>query len=548
MSEFDTYDPKDDWESFDADSQLKKFLDPDETKKARAAGDAHLNALAKNHTFTLEHYNQLRFQAKHKLFTLCRLLGYNKVTEGLHGHFASWIERNRHWRFKLELLPRGHYKSTIDTIAESVQGALPDPEGLSPWPNCLGPNSRTAIVHERAEQATKFLVSIAGHFLTNPMLVALFPECVPVRSKQRINQTELELPRTAIWNEATFTAFGITTLIQGLHVNKLKLDDIIGKAARESPTVMQSAKDWIDNVQSLFVEFDKDVLTVIGTRWSLDDVYAHYIKRYEEVGELLQYVRRVEEPDANGKLVPIFPEGGFNAKTLAVLKKNPVIFAAQYANDPSSSLTEFLPSWKRFYEKIDKYRIMVPTPVGNQILDIRELDICFLYDPAKKGNWGFCITAGDGVRVFVLEAIQDTMSPPVFVNFLFQKVIEYNPRVVSIESVLFQEIYKYWLETEMKTRKIYFPIYMYDVANQKKELRVKGLSNLLMNGMLYYHRSQKDLIEQHDGFGAIVEYHILDALAQGPKVWSTPFSKKKMEEYAEMEDAYLQGRNSITGY
>lgn len=547
---------EDPWEKYQADEHLRYFLDPENIKKARKSADDRLNQLAKTKGFTEEHLNQLRWTCKHDLFTLNKLLGYTKLSENLHGHFCSWYTRNRRFRFKLVLLPRGHYKSTVDTITESIQSALPDPEGLEAWPNCLGTNIRICLLHEKAEQASKFLTSVTGHFLSNPLLIGLYPECVPTRGVQKVNLTELELPRTSIWSEATFTAMGLGSMSQGYHGNKFKLDDLIGKAARESATVMQSAKDWLDNLQSFFSDFDKDVFDLIGTRWSLDDIYNHMMEMYglfdkskNPDGQLLAYIRRAEEPDRQtGELVPIFPEGGFNKKTLAILKKNPLVYAAQYSNDPSSSLTEFSPSWKKFYTKLTKYHIQVATPVGLQILDIRQLDICFLYDPAKTGNCGFLITAGDGVRVFVLEAHQERWSPPQFVNFLFQKVQEYQPRVVSIESVLFQELYKYWLYREMQVRKIYFPIYMYDVQNQKKELRVRALATPLMNGLIYYHRDQKELIRQHDGFGAVVEYHLLDALAQGIRVWSTPFTKAKIEEYKEMEEAYLSSRDPITGY
>ena len=58
------------------------------------------------------------------------------------------------------LLPRGHYKSTVSTIGESVQIALPNDAGAEDHPFHLGPNVKVLLAHEVRETASKFLYEI----------------------------------------------------------------------------------------------------------------------------------------------------------------------------------------------------------------------------------------------------------------------------------------------------------------------------------------------------------------------------------------------------
>jgi hypothetical protein len=120
----------------------------------------------------------------------------------------------KQWR--LILLPRGHYKSTITTIADSIQIALPDDGGNEPYPRNLGPEVRVLIAHEGKEHAARFLTSITSHFTTNPLLMALYPTCTPGKS-QRVNNSELELPRKSYWAEPTFDVMGVGSRAQGRH-------------------------------------------------------------------------------------------------------------------------------------------------------------------------------------------------------------------------------------------------------------------------------------------------------------------------------------------
>src|SRR4051812_46485780 len=61
---------------------------------------------------------------------------------------------------------------------------------------------------------------------------------------------------------------GVGGKSQGRHYDYLKLDDLIGDKARDSKAEMQTAKDWIDNIQAFFTEFTR-------ARWILSERVGH---------------------------------------------------------------------------------------------------------------------------------------------------------------------------------------------------------------------------------------------------------------------------------
>jgi hypothetical protein len=527
----------------DLDEQISLLINEDNITAARKQAEGQLSKL------TNDQIKYLRKRCKLDLFFLCySVLGYNKLSTNLHGDLAWWMMRNMLARFKMILLPRSHFKSTIETIAHPIQIALPDESGgLASWPECLGTNVRVLIGHETSEQAAKFLVSVAGHFLSNPLLMGLFPECVPSAKKQRINKHELELPRNEIWNEATFDTMGVGGKSQGRHYDYLKLDDLIGDKARDSKTEMATAKDWIDNIQAFFTEFTRGKLDIIGTRWAYDDLYAHVMLIYGPA--ILKYIRAAEEWDEASKSTkPIFPEA-FTTESFAILKKNRKVWTAQYANDPESGANEFDKSWKRFFSWEGYNKLSAGAENNRTHYDVMDLDRCILVDPAMSGKHGFVVTGGShDDRVFTLEAKKEEWRPNEFCDFLFSAVARWQPRVVAIEEVLFSGLYKHWFDREMQVRGIRFNIIPVPTRQKQKEARVRGLANYFGAGAIYFHESQVELIKEFDTFGATDDYHMLDAYAMGPEVWSKPFSKERWDSYAHAETELLAERDPETGY
>lgn len=539
-------------EDAELDAAFERLKDEDELTRRRKEGEKRVEGL------TTEQYKSLRIRCKTDLFFLCTVLGFNRLSTNLHGHVCAWMARTQNEQFREILLPRGHFKSTVVTIAHSIQIVLPDDSNLEPWPQSLGTNCRLLLAHETHGQSSRFLYAITSQFLGNPLLMALFPECVPNHRIQRINKQELELPRTERWPEPTIDTMGVGGKSQGRHYNYLKLDDLFGDKARDSAAERSTTIEWFDNIQSFFSYHSRDKFDLVGTRWSLDDLYAHVHKVYKN--QIKRYIRPIEELVQNPvthqveKRI-IFPEE-FNFDQLEILKQNRKIWTAQYLNDPREGANEFDLSWQRFYGWTDS-RTIQPylkekdsdekwIPDGPAI-NINELDKIILVDPAVTGDYGYIVTGTDWKkRNYVLRAIKKNWTPNAFMDWIFSEVMKWNPRLVGIESVLFSALYENWMIREQQIRGIRFKVEPLLTKKAEKKLRVSGLSNYFSAGEIFFHESQTDLIEEFGNFGSIEQYHLLDSLAYGPRNWRTPIPPHLRESFGAYKGP--GGRDIVTGY
>lgn len=505
---------------------------------------------------------EMRIRCKHDLFYLSSaILGYNKLSTNLHGDLCTWLKQTEKSRFREVLLPRGHYKSTIVTQAHTIQIVLPDDLGDCPWPQNLGPNCRVLIAHETQEMASGFLYAITQQFTSNPLLMGLFPECVPNPKFQRINKSQLDLPRSQIWAEPTIDTMGVGARSQGRHYNYMKLDDLIGDKARDSKVEMQGAKEWFNNIQSFFSDFKNDKLDVIGTRWAVDDLYAHINEMYGPKIEI--YTRAVEEYNpVTKKKESIFPEV-FPLEELATLRKDKKVFNAQYLNDPKEGNVRFQEDWKRYFfwnateEQIKRgdarqIHLAKKNRKDDEFIDIADCEKLIFLDPAgETGNTGIVVTATDWrnpYRVFVLETIQKSFSTTSFVSTVFYLVKKWNPRLVIIEEVNFSKVYQDLFKVNMTIRGQTFRMFGQKTGQKQKEARVEVLSTWFSDNRIFFNESQRELIYQFDNFGAIKDYHLLDVLAYGPLHWRTSKRASQMEEDEDMEMAKAHNRSPLTGY
>lgn len=497
----------------------------------------------------------LQRRCKTDLFFLSHgILGYNRLSPQLHGSLCNWLSRTAENQYRMVLLPRAHFKTTVATVADSIQCALPDCGTVQQWPRGLGTNVRILYAHESHEGATRFLFETTRHFTNNPRLMGLFPELVPSPRIQRMNKFELELPRTEFWAEPTFDTIGVGGHSQGRHFNYIKLDDIFGDKARDSKAERESLIQWFDNIQSFLVRLKLDHMDVIGTRYSLDDVYAHAMRVYGN--KMLKYIRRIKESDENDELKFIFPEE-FDDDAVAVLKKNIKVWNAQYVNDPHEGLAEFDLNWKKYYHYVPGGQ--VAAFFGTQTIaptkyKISDLDKIIIVDPAVSGKSGIVVTGTDNkMHVYVLEAIKGHLKPPELVQKVFELVQKYWPRLVAFEEVIFSANYKPWIETEMRVRGVRFNIVPVKPrkagrADNSKMERVRALSNYFSAGQILFNEGQTDLIEEYDNFGATDDYHLLDALAYGPELWRNGLQASQMRKYQELEEELLEERDPVTGY
>lgn len=553
-------------EIFVTDQMVDNLLD-DQT-----FGEHERDAEQRRKSIGTEEFHRLRALCKRDLFFLCySILGNKRLSTNLHGHLCTHVYDTRYSRFREYLMPRGHFKSTILTIGHSIQVVLPytdedrqydlDTTAL-PWPDSLGTDCRVLIGHETHESASRFLYSITSHFTGNPLLMALFPDAIPSKRKNRINKWELELPRSdaARGNpEPTIDTLGVGGKSQGRHYNYIKLDDIFGDKARDSNAESETTIQWFDNIQSFFSLFKADFLDLTGTRYSHDDVYAHAEEVYES--KLIRYHRKVEEvvkdsktglvllgPDKKPRKEPIFPEE-FTPDTLAIIRKNKKVFNAQYLNDPDDGSTGFDQEWKRYFYWTGHNQIAVFDGNTRTQINVRDLDISILIDPGELSG-GFAVTGMDYYgRVFVLVALRIELKAPDLTDLVFRQVVRWQPRVVAIESDLFASIYQYWWATEMKVRAIRFNVQPVYTKKASKDDRIMGLAQYMSAQKFYINEAQDELLQEWKRVGKSRNVHIFDAIAYGPEVWRhgfLPGARDTIETVVGEQD--MTGVDPETGY
>lgn len=553
------------------DEDWNKLLDP---RLAQERIDTAKKEAEKQYgNLSTDDIQYLRNKAKNHLFFLCTgILGYNKLSPRLHGHYCLWITRNRVAKRRLELMPRGHYKSTVDTIGDSVQCILPDDMGGQPYPYNLGPEVRMLLGHETGVGSSRFLFQVTSQVTGNPKLIGLFPEIIPSPRLQRMNKTELELPRKGYWAEPTIDTMGVGARGQGRHYDLIKLDDIFGLEARDSQAMKEGTIEWFDNIEAFFLSAKTGKLVVIGTRYSLDDIYNHIIKKYGK--DIIKYIRRVEEPvlDVKGEVItitnpdgskepqtePIFPEE-FPKIELIHLKKNKKTWI-QYTNDPTTDANKLDKGWKRYFQyNGPKTTVSVFTGHSSESYKVRSLDITILTDPAISKLPGIVVTGTTPkLQVFILKTVKRDMKPPDFVECLFQLVQTYWPRCVTIEEAVFGKIYASWIQREMQFRGIRFNIIPIKIPQDRDKLDRVGakLSNYFSAGQILFNIADEETAESDDeniiweynNFGSTENYHLLDALSQGPDVWRPGLDAGTQERYRKLEEQQLREIDPISGY
>lgn len=523
--------------------------------------------------FTSADIERMKLMAKTDLMFLGTLLGYDKLSPNLHGHLSNWMIETRGCLYRLILKPRGHYKSTIATVIDSVQIGLPNVANVQTYPHCLGPSVKLLIAHEVRETACDFLYEIAAAYTRKAGLLALFPESIPFKGKQRVNKDELDLPNRIDHKEATFNTIGAGGASQGGHFSWLKLDDLIGEAARDSPTVMKSTIQWFDNIISLLTDAT-DGFDLIGTRWAYNDLYSHAMATYgvnddksvtsclsakdkkiyvNSKGLLKLYGRGVLE---NGK--PIFPEI-MTPDRIRILRKNRIVWAAQYVNNPQEAgMTEFEWPLKTYNVSGNSEKIVVFT--GNTEAFSRyvhELDICVLCDPSMgesqdADETGLVVTGTDfKSNIFILEIVKKRLKPPQLIDELFRLYFKYRPRVIGIEEVNFSGIYKYWLKERAVNLKVNLPLRSYKPGSKRSKLaRIRGLSHFFSAGQVYIHENMHSFRDEYETYPQTDSEHLLDALAQGPEFWQKGNSEHEIKSFQKVVGEHFSEheRDLDTGY
>jgi len=250
-----------------------------------------------------------RRKGRENLFFLAKeVLGYRELAD-FHADICADVVKHPR---SLYLLPRGHFKTTILTVALSIYDIINDP------------NTRILINSDILGNSRAFLREIKGHIERNDDFRTLYGDLVGdywqsdgiTISTRTANHKEPTISLGAIGNEKTSG-----------HYKRIINDDLVGLKDMISEAKRRSTRFYYDTFEDLILP--GGAITSNGTRWHTHDLYKHIIDNFRDYVVNDKYRRAIL---ANGR--PLFPERFALVDLLEKQRKNPIMFSAQNFNEP----------------------------------------------------------------------------------------------------------------------------------------------------------------------------------------------------------------------
>lgn len=483
-----------------------------------------------------------RHRCRTDLLYLCNVvLGYRDVSQRVHGpildalqKFPGAIEAHRTvedlqaaqqgkvlWepRVRMELLPpnegfrqsrdtqylypRGHLKSTVITVAHSIQWML------------NYPNVRILISTATETLVTGFILEIRSHFVGNELLRTFFPDICPVAKDGKVpelgNLGGFTLPARDNTNkrlgpggkEPTVLASTVGSAITGYHGDVQKNDDLVEKINSSSQNGIDDVIRHFGSLGDLLEKYNSDDperplkgwVDTVGTPWDFSDLYQVRRNQQEELRAkgLVETVNLVIESAA-----PNWPKGPFlwpERMGYAALKeieddptKGPAQLSAQYLMNPIVAGQGL----------IDDVRQIGWTPRAIMDAEIKPrwtvyaaLDLAGMESGAKGSDNDYtCLTVGGFVngRLYIDRMWHGRPSPEEVIEWLFDCWRLY-PALVKfkIEKEAHARVLLPFLRKEMSKRGVWLPIEAVPRSNQQsKKDKIRGLRPWLVSGSLRF--------------------------------------------------------------
>lgn len=496
-----------------------------------------------------------------------------RLTEHLHLPLCRALESERikdiiEW-------PRDHFKTTIASEGLPMWNALPFSAQDEAELRRLGyggefiiwmkrvhdPCTRILLVSENITNASKLGTRIRRHFESNAIYRALFPETLPDASCIWTNYS-LHVKRPANSDphgEGTFDFLGVGGALQSRHYKKIIQDDLVGRKAVESPSIMEKTVEYHQLVAGAFDQEDATLENdeiVIGNRWSFHDMNS-WIRENESYFRVTRHAALGGCCPQHPADTPIFPEE-FSFEKLQRLRTRlgSYMFSCQFLNDPAApENSEFKQEWISTFrlveDPISNERVIkhvVTDGVVRRDLNVSKLSLTMVTDPAHATNQasGRCRHAiivlgqsGEG-NYYLLEAVAIQGDYTKYFDKLFQVAQKWRIRKVGFETVCAQKFAAYHINYLNRFKP--WPVRIVELKGEveapdgtlsrKKEWRIRNvLSPIFEFGRFFMQKNENGIV--HQDFlaefttfpkGRFVDQ--LDALAYAPQMLRVPYNSE----------------------
>lgn len=503
------------------------------------------------------------------------VLRRRRLTENLHLPFCQTLERD-HIKDVIEM-PRDHFKTTCASEGLPMWKALPFQQKYRDMFASAGysdtfirwllrshnPDIRNLIVSENITNAAKIGRRIRWHFESNALYRGCFPETLFDTSCTWTDYSlHVKHAKHSIGGghgEGTFDFLGVGSALQSRHYDFVIQDDLVGRKAIESQSIMDKTIEYHQLLCGAFDDEDKDHENdelVVGNRWSYLDLNSHLREheawfRFESHGAL---------GGCCGKHpidTPIFPEEWTFEKLMRrKARLGSFNFSCQYLNNPSApENADFKVEWLNYFEL--KHSELTDWVVEHEVKDgivrkdltPKHFTIKLIVDPNHSGNAavGRCRHAvlvvgqddSDQANFYLLETWAAAASYDAFYDKIFELAMKWHLHRIGVETVAAQKFVKHHIEhlAMIKGWRLTVDELKGEVEapdgtlSKKKEWRIRNvLSPIAEFGRLFVQRKQQDFINEYQTFPKGKYVDQLDALAYVPQMMGQRVSEKQHME------------------
>jgi len=454
------------------------------------------------------------------------------------------------------LMPRYFLKSTMVPCSMPI------------WLWLHNPEIKSMIVTETHKKAEDSLNFIKGQLERNELLRYIFPECVVEdtwKRQHRWSSIALDLPSKGVAKDPSIQVLGVGNAAQGIHVDYIFPDDIIGQKDMLSSIEAQNTWTWYSNLEELLITPDRtkphaSSIIITGTHYCPGDMYDRIQKERHEY----RWMKVPAEQDGD----PIWPEK-LSREAIDEMKNDPdrsIVYYTQMQNNPmESGLTAFKPEWKRFYqlsknEDGEEVILWIDQEDERHAVRLKELDKSATIDPATlaASMKSACRTAIVVVGVhtktntkFVLEAWGKKIhKPSELYNKIFEFQKRYRPRRWGIETFSQQNWAKDTILTAARDKNL--SIYLRDLPKDQgkdaKARRIEALQEDFACGQVYFHETQRNLIGEFHGYPMAPTNDLMDCLGYHKYWWKNAGSVEDVDENLKRQESRYRFEGGITGY
>lgn len=515
--------------------------------------------------FSAQDWKSSRQKCRTNLIYLCRhVLGYMDVVKAVHGPMVNALQKfeggteqcepvsQTKWRLcqgsykpfvsmwdlkgpreRLILIPRGHLKSTVCTVAHTIQWIINYPD------------VRLLLSSGTGGQVEGFLRAIKTNFQTNSMFRFLFPEFCPPSNKIKDfgNASMFTVPnRVLIRPEPTVATTSVGSVVAGAHYDVTKHDDLVDKENVRTPEQIENVKHHYASLDPLTqrVSRPKDIPAdqpyclrgwndVIGTRYDYSEIYGLLLdaekKRVEEGrpewGILVQSA--VVEGDlsdpANCKT--LWPDR-YDAYELLRIAEDPTRgwahLAANYLMDPR-------PDSAGLVDSVDQI-VWIPPDAMKGLYAFLTLhvtvDLAGMEPAGPLSDNDFTVINlhgfGHDGTLYIISVLRGRFTPFEVIDRLFL-LAKLHPRILSfkVEKEAHARVLLPFLKREMHKRQRWLPITEIRRDNRtSKQQRIKGLQPWFQSGHIKFAAGQPHKLAIIDEIMRFPKYShddILDTIA-----------------------------------